>query len=253
MYGADAFVAPLSLRNPTSTKTTTTSLYHNNNKNKKKSSASGGKGFGGSSSSSSSRAGVTPNMKTMDRFPYAGALRPGRQSPQRVVAVDSNIVQPDYAATGIPQRNDKPMFPWMIEVKNAVDIEKMRAAGSLARDILDLAGQAVQVGVTTDEIDALVHNEIIKVRRHGGTYSWREQERRSSLVCNQLLRRLWNLSTLVLRLALTLCYTMLLKPITYPLAWCYFECIIIHVSAEPIPPRSIITAFPKVAAPVSTR
>lgn len=102
----------------------------------------------------------------MDRFPYAGSIRPGKQTPQKKISSSSaaTIMKPDYAETGIPARVDKPMFPWMIEVKNAQDIEKMRAAGSLARDILDLAGRAVQVGVTTDEIDNLVHEEIIKVR-----------------------------------------------------------------------------------------
>ena len=135
-------------------------LQHNQKKKKKATSA--GKGFG---SSSGGAAAAKRRPLTLDRFPYAGTLRPGQQSPQKIVTVDS-IVQPDYAKTGIPSRadNNKPMFPWMIEVKNAHDIEKMRAAGSLARDILDLAGQAVQVGVTTDEIDNLVHSEIIKVR-----------------------------------------------------------------------------------------
>ena len=51
----------------------------------------------------------------------------------------------------------------MIEVKTAKEIEKMREAGALAREILDLAGRAVAVGVTTDEIDELVHQETIKV------------------------------------------------------------------------------------------
>ena len=135
-----------------------TELHHN----KKKKGSTAAKGFGASSSSSSVNKSTRATPIKIDRFPYAGALRPGKQSKQKIVTVDS-ILKPDYAKTGMPQRVDKPMFPWMIEVKNAQDIEKMRAAGSLARDILDLAGQAVQVGVTTDEIDELVHSEIIKV------------------------------------------------------------------------------------------
>lgn len=155
---SDAFLVP-NPRNPTTiatttAATTTTILFHNKKKGKKSSGAAG-KGFGAASS-------ARAPPKSIDRFPYAGDLRPGTQTPQKIVTVDS-ILQPDYAQSGIPQRVDKPMFPWMIEVKNAQDIEKMRAAGSLARDILDLAGQAVQVGVTTDEIDQVVHNEIIKV------------------------------------------------------------------------------------------
>ena len=129
-------------------------LYHN-----KKKDNGPAKGFG-ASSSSNKRTRAAP-LK-LDRFPYAGTIRPGKQSPQKKVA-DKKILKPDYAETGIPQRVDKPMFPWMVEVKSAQDIEKMRAAGSLARDILDLAGRAVEVGVATDEIDNLVHSEIIKV------------------------------------------------------------------------------------------
>lgn len=53
----------------------------------------------------------------------------------------------------------------MIEVKTAVEIEKMRAAGRVAREVLDLAGRMVQQpGITTDDIDQLVHDETLKVR-----------------------------------------------------------------------------------------
>jgi len=51
----------------------------------------------------------------------------------------------------------------MIEVKSPKEIEWMRAAGRCAREVLDIAGRAVQPGVTTDEIDALVHEETLKV------------------------------------------------------------------------------------------
>jgi methionyl aminopeptidase len=112
-----------------------------------------GGGFGGMSSSS-----------TKDSFPYAGSIRPGVQSPQRIV-LDESIVKPDYYQDGNPKKGSgSPLLPWMIEVKTPEEIEKMRASGQLARQILDLAGRAVQVGITTDEIDALVHDAIVKVR-----------------------------------------------------------------------------------------
>eukprot|EP00957_Ditylum_brightwellii_P056460 4279403-Ditylum_brightwellii.AAC.1 len=38
----------------------------------------------------------------------------------------------------------------------------MRASGRLAREVLDLAGRAVRPGVTTDEIDNIVHGATIK-------------------------------------------------------------------------------------------
>lgn len=121
-----------------------TMLSHNN---KKKRAAP--KGFGG----------ALRNLQ-QQTFPYAGDIRPGTQSPQRTVD-DPAIVKPDYAETGLPSPK-KSLLPWVIEVKSEQEIAKMRAAGRLAREILDLAGRAVAPGVTTDEIDRLVHQETIR-------------------------------------------------------------------------------------------
>jgi hypothetical protein len=54
-------------------------------------------------------------------------------------------------------------LPWIIEVKTPDEIEKMKAAGRVAREVLDIAGRAVRVGITTDEIDTIVHEETLKV------------------------------------------------------------------------------------------
>lgn len=96
----------------------------------------------------------------MQTFQFAGEVRPGKQSPQRVVDAPG-ISCPDYAEDGKPKTGPA-MLPWVIEVKTESDIEKMRAVGKVAREVLDIAGQAVQVGVSTDEIDALVHEETLK-------------------------------------------------------------------------------------------
>ena len=108
----------------------------------------GGGGFGGATTSTS-------------KFPFAGSVRPGKQTPQRVVASE-DVVKPDYWKTGIPA-SGKSLLPWIIEVKSAAEIEKMRDAGRLARHILDMAGRMVGPGVTTDEIDEAVHQETLKV------------------------------------------------------------------------------------------
>ena len=130
---------------------TSTQLFMNKKAKKKKSSKSSGQGFGGAMGMSK------------PSFPYAGDVLPGNVSPQRIV-VDKNIVLPDYAEDGIPKKKSSALLPWIIEVKKPEEIEKMRAAGKLARDILDMAGRAVAVGVTTDEIDTLVHEATVKVR-----------------------------------------------------------------------------------------
>jgi len=57
----------------------------------------------------------------------------------------------------------------MIELKTASQIEKMRVAGRLTRQALELAGSMIKPGVTTGEIDKAVHDFIIA---NGGTPSF---------------------------------------------------------------------------------
>ncbi|MEZ5135335.1 MAG: type I methionyl aminopeptidase [Acidimicrobiales bacterium] len=83
----------------------------------------------------------------------AALVKPGRQSPMRPVPAD--IARPDYAETGTPRVWDEPA------VKSPEVIERMRRAGAAAAEILELAGKAVAPGVTTDEIDAVVHEATI--------------------------------------------------------------------------------------------
>jgi methionyl aminopeptidase len=75
---------------------------------------------------------------------HAGAVGPER-------GVPSEIVRPDYVATGTPVRGTESM------VKSADVIERMRVAGRIAREVLEETGAAVAVGVTTDEIDRVAH------------------------------------------------------------------------------------------------
>jgi len=77
--------------------------------------------------------------------------------------IADHIIPPDYAIDGTP-RSAKPMLPWVIEVKTPDQIAKMRESGRLARKVLDLAGRAVKPGVTTNEIDEIVHQATIEVR-----------------------------------------------------------------------------------------
>lgn len=97
-------------------------------------------------------------LSQMTSFNFTGPLRPGVVSPKR--NVPEKIQRPNYAKSGVP-RDRVPRVPWDIEVKDAATIERMRVAGRLAREVLDAAGRAVKVGVTTDEIDAVAHAETI--------------------------------------------------------------------------------------------
>ena len=75
---------------------------------------------------------------------------PGEVSPMREVPAE--IGRPSYAETGDVVPWDEP------RIKSPDVIERMRRAGSVAAEILRLAGEAVRPGVTTDEIDAYVHD-----------------------------------------------------------------------------------------------
>lgn len=96
-----------------------------------------------------------------DPFPaqvYAGTLRAQYPlSPMR--KVKESIVLPDYAKTGQPlsEIRDVRGVSTQIQALDAETIEKMRHVNALGREVLDLAGAAVKPGVTTDEIDAIVH------------------------------------------------------------------------------------------------
>ena len=142
------------------------------NKKKRSQSNSGAKGFGGGggssasvisttssssneSSSSSSAATTIPTLiqpkQPPSNFKYAGSIRPGLQSPKRSVPSFSSgkkIIFPDYAVDGKPKARPT-LFPWVIEVKKPEEIVKMRRAGRAAREVLDLAGRLVEVGITT--------------------------------------------------------------------------------------------------------
>ena len=78
-----------------------------------------------------------------------GRVQAGVVSPRR--SVPSQIARPPYADSGEVTRWNESA------IKSAEIIEKMRHAGAVAAEVLRLAGEAVKPGVTTDEIDAYVH------------------------------------------------------------------------------------------------
>ncbi|KAL4445910.1 hypothetical protein ABPG77_009109 [Micractinium sp. CCAP 211/92] len=82
-------------------------------------------------------------------------LRPGKVSPK--LEVPPHIPRPPYADSGMmPDWDPNP------QIHDAAGIEKMRAAGRLAAQVLEMAGKMVAPGVTTDEIDKAVHKMIIE-------------------------------------------------------------------------------------------
>ncbi len=52
-----------------------------------------------------------------------------------------------------------------VTIKNPDEIEKMRVAGRLAADVLQMIGPHVQPGVTTGELDRICHDYIVNVQQ----------------------------------------------------------------------------------------
>lgn len=98
-------------------------------------------------------------LNPIPRFHFTGKLRPGTISEQKEVS--STIRRPDYWKDGKPKARD-PRFPWDIAALTDDDVEKMRVSSRMAREILDIAGRMVRPGVLTDEIDEVVHREIVE-------------------------------------------------------------------------------------------
>jgi len=86
-------------------------------------------------------------------------VRPGALSPRR--EVPPHIPRPDYALDphGRPRHRDSG------RPKDPETVEKMRVACRAAAEILQTVGAAVAPGVTTDELDAIAHEECV---RRGG-------------------------------------------------------------------------------------
>jgi methionyl aminopeptidase len=80
-------------------------------------------------------------------------VRAGRLGPPR--PVPDTVPRPDYATSVEPGRAPEP------RVKSSDVIARMRRAGAAAAQILAAAGQRVAPGVTTDELDAFVHQACI--------------------------------------------------------------------------------------------
>jgi methionyl aminopeptidase len=83
-------------------------------------------------------------------------VKPGRISPRR--EVPAGIARPPYA----DDPKGRPGVRESSAPKDAETIEKMRRAGRAAAEVLQAVGAAVRPGITTDELDAIAHEECIK-------------------------------------------------------------------------------------------
>jgi len=97
-------------------------------------------------------------------FKYTGSLTPGTQSAKR--EVPDHILLPDYASPDTAKLSRKlannNKRSWEIISQTPDDIKRMRKSGRIAREVLDTAISAVKAGMTTDEIDRIVHDAAIE-------------------------------------------------------------------------------------------
>jgi methionyl aminopeptidase len=86
-------------------------------------------------------------------MPTRSLLTPGVVSPHR--PVPAHIERPEYVGKKGPRRSGD---PW---VQTPEIIERMRVAGRIGAQALAAGGAAVAPGVTTDEIDRVVHEFLL--------------------------------------------------------------------------------------------
>ena len=82
-----------------------------------------------------------------------GNLKPGKISPRR--PVPAHIDRPEY------MYHSGPEVITASDIKTPETIEKIRKAGQIAAQALQVVGEAIRPGVTTDELDRIGHDFII--------------------------------------------------------------------------------------------
>jgi len=85
----------------------------------------------------------------------------------KALSVPSNIVKPEYVGKKAPAE-------WTGgHVKSADQIEKIRTAGKLAAQAIKLAGSSIKVGMSTNELDVIVHDFLISNGAYPSTLGYR--------------------------------------------------------------------------------
>jgi len=98
-------------------------------------------------------------------MPVRAPLAPGQLSPMR--DVPRHIARPEYVGKAAPTPSTD---PW---VQPAEVIEAMRVASAVAAGALAEGGRAVAPGVSTDEVDAVVHDYLCDHGAYPSTLGYR--------------------------------------------------------------------------------
>jgi len=106
----------------------------------------------------------------MPEFKWTGNLRPWRISPMR--PIPEHIPKPDYYLTGFPKAEVESRQQHEVKVKTEKDIADIRKTCRIGREVLDAAAAVVRPGITTDEIDRVVHEATIAAGAYPSPYNY---------------------------------------------------------------------------------
>jgi methionyl aminopeptidase len=106
----------------------------------------------------------------MPDFKWTGDLRPARIGPMR--PIPDHIPKPDYYLTGYPAKEMESRQQHAVKIRTEKDVAGIREACRIGREVLDLAAAAIRPGVTTDEIDRVVHEATIAAGAYPSPYNY---------------------------------------------------------------------------------
>lgn len=95
----------------------------------------------------------------------AGHLTAGTISP--INAVPATIARPEYVGKKAPSKFSGS------DVYSAEKIELIRESGRIAAQAIELVGQSIRPGITTDELDVIAHNFLLANNAYPSTLGYR--------------------------------------------------------------------------------
>jgi methionyl aminopeptidase len=109
----------------------------------------------------------------------SGHLMPGRLSPTR--AVPAGVARPEYVGKAAPAAYTG--GDWY----TPDDVQRIRAAGRVAAGAIEAAAAAIRPGVTTDELDRIVHDYVVAQGAYPSTLGYRGFPKSSCTSVNEVV------------------------------------------------------------------
>jgi len=115
----------------------------------------------------------------MPRNNDTGWLMPGVVTKQ--LDVPAAIVRPEYVGKNSPSE-------WTGgHVKNPEQVEKIRAAGKLAAQAIELAGSLITPGISTNDLDVIVHEFLVSKGAYPSTLGYRGFPKSCCISVNEII------------------------------------------------------------------